>query len=124
MSEWLSIFVTLSIAGSGIIVFSCLITWISRETFSAKWHYRNRKLALFFFLIPVFWLSSLLKKENQSNSFWHLSIVPENTLSLTEQFVQIVFVVWFIGVVVTSLWFPFLYRSFRQKLQANCVCVK
>lgn len=123
MSEWLSIFVTLSVAGSGIIVFSCLITWISRETFSAKWHYRNRKLALFFFLIPVFWISPLLKKENQSNSFLHLPIVHENTVFLTDQLVQIVFVVWLLGVVVTSLWFLYFHRSFRQKLQESCVFV-
>lgn len=127
MSEWLSILITLSVAGSGILVFSCFITCISRGKFGAKWHYQNRKLALFFFLIPVFWiseLSSLFKKENQSNSFWHLStIVHEKTLSLTEQFVQIVFIVWILGVIVVSFWFLYLYRNFRQKLQANCVFV-
>lgn len=126
MSESLSVFLALSIAGSGVIVFSCFIKWISKEIFAAKWHYWNRKLALFLFLIPVFWISELtfvVEKENRSNSFWYSTIIYENTLSLTELFVQIVFVVWLIGVIATGLWFLYLYRDFFKKLQVNCVTV-
>lgn len=126
MSEWLSAFITLSVAGSGILFFSCLISFISRNTFSSTWHYRNRKLTLFFFLVPVFWISewaSLFKKESQKNMLGSLSIAYENTFSITEQFVQIVFVVWIFGVVLTSLWFLYLYRDFNRKLQKNYVFV-
>lgn len=126
MSEWLSAFITLSVAGSGILFFSCLISFISRNTFSSTWHYRSRKLTLFFFLVPVFWISewaSLFKKESQKNMLGSLSIAYENTFSITEQFVQIVFVVWIFGVVLTSLWFLYLYRDFNRKLQKNYVFV-
>lgn len=126
MSEWLSIFIALSVAGSGGVVFACLITWISKETFAAKWHYWTRKLALLLFLIPVFLMSELVflfDKEGQSNSFLYLSIVDESTLALTETFVQIVFTVWLIGVIVTAIWFIYLYQNFYRKLQKNCMPV-
>ncbi|MFJ3388947.1 M56 family metallopeptidase [Lysinibacillus sp. NPDC086135] len=126
MSDWLRIFITLSITGSGVLIFCWFITLISKETFSAKWHYWNRKLALLLFLIPVFWISemtSLFSIKNQSNSFFYLPIVYEDALCLTEIFVQIVFLVWLIGVIVIGLRFIYLYRNFHQKLQKNCVPV-
>lgn len=126
MSEWLSIFIALSVAGTGTLVLSCIITWISKETFAAKFHYWNRRLALLLFLIPVFWISELaflLEKRKQSNSFLYLSIVGETTFSLTEIFVQSVFTVWLIGVSVTGISFLYVYRDFHKKLQINYVSV-
>ena len=89
MDEWLNIVVTLSITGSSIFILSYGIATLSREVLTAKWW--NRKLALFFFLVPVFLILSvplLLEKEQDFLSFQQLPIVEQNTMSLSEIFVH------------------------------------
>ncbi|MGY4794731.1 hypothetical protein ACVNNN_06980 [Lysinibacillus fusiformis] len=91
MDEWLNIVVTLSITGSSIFILSYGITTLSSEVLTAKWYYWNRKLALFFFLVPVFLILSvplLLEKEQDFLSFQQLPIVEQNTMSLSEIFVH------------------------------------
>ena len=126
MSEWLNILIGLSVAGSVVLVFSFSITHVSKGRINAKWHYWNRKLSLFFFLIPIFLISGLshiFKKENQFISFKSLSIVPQNTAWLTTTFVQTVFIIWITGAIVTSLWYLYWYRRFNSKLKTNLLSV-
>ena len=122
MGEWLNVLFGLSIAGSGVLIFSCLITYISKGKINAKWHYWNRKLSLFLFLIPIFIIPELLNvfiKDTQLISLKNLSFVYQNTVWFTATFVQIVFIIWLLGVIVTGIWYIYRYRRFNNKLKAN-----
>ncbi|MFJ7732567.1 M56 family metallopeptidase [Lysinibacillus sp. NPDC097231] len=126
MDEWLNIVMALSVAGSSIFIISYCITSISREALAARWYYWSRKLALFFFIVPIFLILNvplLFKKDNQFLQLGRLPIVQQNTISLSEIFVQIVFVAWLIGAIGTGLWFLYMYRGFYQKIHKNFVAV-
>src|SRR5690625_435168 len=125
MSEYLNILIGLTVAGSGVLVLACLITYISKERMNAKWHYWNRKLSLFLFLIPIFLIPGLLHivtKDNQLISIGNLSIV-HRTAWLSTTFIQTVFIIWLIGVIVTSLWFLYWYQRFNKELRTNLLSV-
>ncbi|KOY82834.1 M56 family metallopeptidase [Lysinibacillus macroides] len=126
MNEWLNFMITLSVAGSCVSIFAYSITVISREIFTAKWHYRNRKLALSFFLLPFFLIAEvalLFKKDNQLMQLNSLPFIQQNTILLTEAFVQMVFIIWLTGVFITSIWFLFVYQKLYRELRRNCVAV-
>lgn len=124
MGEWLNILIGLSVAGSGVLVFAYFITYVSKGRINAKWHYWNRKLSLFFFLLPVFIIPELLhifKKENQLISLKSLSFMHQNTILLTTTFVQVVFTIWVLGVIVTGIYFMYWYQRFNKTLKINLV---
>lgn len=126
MNDWLNIIITLSIVGSSISILVYSITAISRETLTAKWHYTNRKLALFFFLLPLFLITEvvlLFNTGNQSIQLEPLSFVPSTTVLLTETFVQVIFVVWLIGAVLTGARFWFVHQKLFRELRRNCITV-
>src|SRR5690625_310704 len=126
MSELLNVLIGLSVAGSGVLVFACFITYISKEKINAKWHYWNRKLSLFLFLIPIFIIPGLFhmfKKESQLIILKNLSFVHQNPEWFTITFVQGVFILWITGVIATSLWFMYWYRRFNKKLKTNLVSI-
>lgn len=105
MVDWLNILISLSVAGSGVLIFAYCITYVSKGRGDAKWHYWNRKLSLFLFLLPIFMIPELFhifKKENQLISLKSLSFMHQNTAWLTTTFVQIVFIIWVLGVIVTG----------------------
>lgn len=126
MTEWLSLLVGLSFAGSGVLCFSLFLTYVTKATFTAKWHYWNRKLSLFFFLIPAFLIPDLFfvfKNERTSIELMGQSMVHQNTIILTETFIQVILIVWITGVLTASLWCLYLYRQWMKHLQANCIPV-
>ncbi|GAB2562119.1 M56 family metallopeptidase [Gracilibacillus alcaliphilus] len=126
MSEWLNILIGLSVAGSSVFVLSFFITLVSKERIHARWHYWNRKLSLFFYLIPIFLIPGIyhiFSKENQLISFENISIVDQNTVWLTTTFILPLFMIWIIGVIVTSLCFWYWYRRFNKKLKKVLVSV-
>lgn len=124
MGEWLNILIGLSVAGSGVLVFAYFITYVSKGRINAKWHYWNRKLSLFFFLLPLFIIPELIhifKKENQLISLKSLSFMHQNTILLTTTFVQVVFTIWVLGVIVTGIYFMYWYQRFNKTLKINLV---
>ncbi|MBR7795126.1 M56 family metallopeptidase [Virgibacillus sp. AGTR] len=126
MVEYLTIIIGLSIAGSSVLLFSLFITYLSKRTLSSKWYYRNRKLSLFFFLVPVFLVSDLLSvinSEDVTTQYIEQSIIFQPVLSLTTAFFQVVVVVWVIGVTISSLRFIYIFMRFTKKLKASCFSV-
>lgn len=126
MHAWLNSVVALSVAGSSMFILYYGMTVISREALTARWYYWNRKLALFFFLVPVFLLLNvplLLKKNHQPIEGEQLLFVQQNTVWLTENFVQILFIIWLVGAIVASGWFLFMYQSGYRKLYRNLIPV-
>ncbi|WP_185830502.1 M56 family metallopeptidase [Siminovitchia terrae] len=123
MNEWLRILVSLTVAGSVVLLLSFLITYVTKESLSAKWSYWSRKMSLFFFLVPIFFTTeflSIFRKENPDISFGSQSVIHQNTLSLPLTFVQVLFAVWITGVIVTSVWAFFSYQRFMKKMKASC----
>lgn len=126
MYEWLNIVIALSVAGGSIFILSYCMTAITREALPARWYYRNRKLALFAFLVPIFLLlnvSILFKKDNHFLQLGQLAIVQQSTVYLSERFIQIVFIIWLVGAIGTGLWFLYIYRGFYQKVYRKYVAV-
>lgn len=123
MNEWLRILVSLTVAGSVVLLLSFLITYVTKESLSAKWSYWSRKMSLFFFLVPIFFTTeflSIFRKENPDISFGSQSVIHQNTLSLPLTLVQVLFAVWITGVIVTSVWAFFSYQRFMKKMKASC----
>ena len=126
MHAWLNSVVALSVAGSSMFILYYGMTVISREALTARWYYWNRKLALFFFLVPVFLLLNvplLLRKNHQPIEEEQLFSVQQNTVWLTENFVQILFIIWLVGAIAASGWFLFMYQSGYRKLYRNLIPV-
>ncbi len=127
MNEWLRIFVAMSVAGSVVLLLSVLITYVTKGALSAKWSYWNRKLSLFFFLVPVFMipeLYSIFVNTIRNIHYGSQSMVHQNTLSdtlsLSLTIVQVLFAVWVLGVIVTSVWTFYSYWRFKKELRVSC----
>lgn len=124
MNEWLGIIVSMSVAGSVVLLLSFLITHITKGALTAKWSYWSRKLSLFFFLVPLFMIPELFSIVGNTNYDIHIgsqSIENQNTLSLS--FTQLLFVVWIVGVIVTSVWAFYSYQRFKRKMKTTCFLV-
>ncbi|MEI3612556.1 M56 family metallopeptidase [Pseudogracilibacillus sp. SO30301A] len=124
MNNLLSMLITLSIAGTTLLILSYLITYIFKKTLNANWHYWIRKIVLSLYIVPVFLildLLSLFKREQQFNyAFSHFPI-DQNSLSLPVIVIQIILVIWLLGAVITSFRFLYIHHNFMKKLKANCI---
>lgn len=119
MNEWLKVLIALSVGGSGVLLLSILITYVTKGSLSAKWSYLSLKLTLFFFLVPVFMIPELLSNFRKVNTdiYYGSQSVHQNTLSLSLTFVQILFAIWVVGVFITSVWSFYSYKSFIKKMK-------
>lgn len=116
--------ITLSIAGNILLLLSSLITYIFKRTLNAYWHYLIKKIVLFLYIAPVFLILDLLflfKREQQSNNAFSHFTIDQNSLSLPVIVIQIIFVIWLLGAVITSFRFLYIHQSFMKKLKANCI---
>lgn len=124
MSESLNMLIALSVGGSGVLLIAYLITCIYGDKMNAKWHYWNRKLSLFFFLIPLFLVSRLFHlytNNSQLISIDRLFITHENAVWLSPTLVQTVCIIWVIGAAITGLRFFYSYQQFNKQLKLNIV---
>lgn len=122
MNAWLGIFIALTFSGSGILLFSFLITYLSKGNFSAKWQYWNRKLSLFLFLVPIFLvfdLFSLFKQEKLPVSSLSPYSINNSGLSLPLFLIQLIFAIWLLGAIIASIRFFYIHQKFFKKLKAN-----
>ncbi|KAB8129918.1 M56 family metallopeptidase [Gracilibacillus oryzae] len=120
MSEWLKELVALSIAGSAVLLLSILITYITKSSLAARWHYWNRKISLFFFLMPISLILSLytfFKDQPFDMSIGSQLEVHQLTLSLP--FVQILFAIWITGVIMKSGWALYTYSKIKKEMTAS-----
>lgn len=76
MDSWLRLFISLSVAGSGAFVLSFFITILWKDKMNAKWHYWNRKLSLFLFIIPIFMIPGFLMIEKSNSQYLLANDVP------------------------------------------------
>lgn len=126
MNEWLRIFVAVTFAGSVVLLLSILITIVIKGSFVAKYNYWNRKLSLFFFLVPVFMIFEFFSESEKVNHVIHdrsMALVHLNSLSVSLSFVKVLFAVWMLGVIIRSVWILYSYWRFKGELRKSYLLV-
>ena len=138
MSNLFSNLLAMSISGSVVVGLMLLLRPVTAKIFSAKWQYGVGKMAIAFFLLPVFlfakMLSSvqLIKASNPvepsiirnalpalpSNGFVDaMDILMEK--HLTVELMQVLLLIWFVGAMVFAGWHFYCYRRFSRQLRAD-----
>ncbi|MBS4192885.1 M56 family metallopeptidase [Bacillus sp. FJAT-49705] len=128
MNELIEVFVVLSVAGTGVVACTLLLSPISRIFFSAKWQYLNRKLALILYLVPIFliiqklsFLSSFSKGKTKIQ-FENFGEAPPNQ-SLPFDLAMGVLIVWGLGITVFGAWYLYCYVKFAKEIKKNILPV-
>ncbi|HWQ76697.1 MAG TPA: M56 family metallopeptidase [Syntrophomonas sp.] len=138
MGNLLSNLLAMSIAGSVVVGLLLLLRPITVKIFPAKWQYGIGKMAIAFFLLPVFLFAknlplvqpviesypaepSTIQKalpELPSNSF----VDAMDTLMekhLTVELIQAVLFIWLVGTMVFAGWHFYCYRRFSKQLRTD-----
>ncbi|MGF7143830.1 beta-lactamase regulating signal transducer with metallopeptidase domain [Anaerotaenia torta] len=139
MSNLFSNLLAMSIAGSVVVGLMLLLRPVTAKIFPAKWQYGIGKMAIAFFLLPVFLFTgslplvhpiaenypaepSLIQKSLPtlpSNGF----IDTMDTLvekHLTVELTQTILLIWFMGTMVFAGWHFYCYRRFSKQLRTDC----
>ncbi len=115
-------FITMTISGSIIYILFKAGMNITKNNFSAAWHYGILKCMLIFFLIPIGWINSYLYVSN-NNSAATMSIhssaynksmgVMNSVVEFTKAYYKWVLVTWLLGVAILTLKEFLSYMKFR-----------
>ncbi|WP_236575469.1 M56 family metallopeptidase [Paenibacillus sp. USDA918EY] len=144
MNKLLELLVSLSFAGSTVVIFIFLLQCLLPEVFPTKWRYGLSKMAAAFYLIPIVLGIQLISPlftfhttttvpnvnevpstvqpalpgsfpESHPEPFTPEVFMPEPTLSTT---VALSFIcLWAIGVIVFASWQTYCYRRFLKNLE-------
>ncbi|MEJ8547447.1 M56 family metallopeptidase [Brevibacillus borstelensis] len=133
MSKLLELLVSLSAAGSTVVICILLLRLISPGAFPPKWRYAIGKMAIGFYLLPIAlvlqWLfplfvpkqtttvpiSGLPSSVQLTQSDLTIAAIPELNLSAD---VALVFLsIWGTGAFAFAIWQIYCYRRFIKKLQ-------
>lgn len=138
MSKFLEMLVSLSVAGSAVVVFMLLLKLISSNVFPAKRRYAIGKMATGFYLLPIAlvmqWLwplfipkptttvpiSGLPESLQQTQSDLPIVAMPKPSLpelNLSADAALLFLVIWGTGALVFAIWQVYCYRKFIKKLQ-------
>lgn len=139
MSKFLEILVSLSAAGSAVVIFILLLRLISPIVFPAKWRYVIGKMATGFYLLPiavgVHWLwplffpkqtltvvpvSSRLSGAQQIQPDLPIVVMPKHSLpelNLSADAALFILGIWGTGALTYVMWQIYSYRRFVKKLQ-------
>lgn len=133
MSKILELLVSLSVAGSTVVVFILLLRLIPPDVLPAKWRYAIGKMAVGFYLLPIAlviqWLwplfipkqtatvpiSGLPASAQQTQPDLTTGAIPE--LNLSANTALIFLSIWGTGALVFAIWQVYCYRKFIKKLQ-------
>jgi len=135
MSNPLPAIFNMSIAGSAVVGLMILLRPITVKIFYARWQYRIGKMAIAFFLLPVFLLirklsliQPVIEKYPARLPIFHKPLPATgfvgamDTLTekhLTAELMQTCLFIWFVGAVVFACWHLYCYCRFTKKLQAG-----
>lgn len=138
MSNLLSNLLAMSIAGSAVVLLMLLFRPVTAKIFPAKWQYGIGKMAIAFFLLPVFLFAvklplmqpnaesypaepSIIRKALPalpSNGFVDaMDILMEK--HLTVELTQVLLLIWFVGAMVFAGWHFYCYGRFSKQLRAD-----
>lgn len=141
MGNLFSNLLVMSIAGSAVVGLMLLLRPVTAKIFSAKWQYGIGKMAIAFFLLPVFLFARKLPLVQPvvesypaeppiiQKALPTLPATPSNgfvdamdTLMekhLTVELAQVVLLIWFVGAMVFAGWHFYCYRRFSKQLRAD-----
>lgn len=133
MSKLLELLVSLSVAGSTVVICILLLRLVSPGVFPAKWRYAIGKMAVGFYLLPIalvmqsllplfipkqtliVHISGLSSSVQQTQSKLTVADISELNLSLDAAFVLLS--IWGTGAFAFAVWQVYCYRRFIKKLQ-------
>lgn len=116
MIEWLTATTTITVTGSIVFLITLLLTHVWNDLLSAKWNYWNRKIAVFFFLFPIWLVPVFFSPFKNSNTYSIPSslFVQDNRWELSITNVQVLFVVWCSGAIFASIKAFVSYITFKR----------
>ncbi|WP_062108690.1 M56 family metallopeptidase [Bacillus niameyensis] len=128
MNGWVEAFVMLSVAGTAVMVCTLLLSTISRNLFSAKWQYLNRKLALLFYLVPIFLIGQKIPYLSWSTEVKIKTQIVSLGEAITQQSIPLelalgILVVWLCGVIVFGAWYIYCYVKFTKEIKRTSLPV-
>lgn len=133
MSNLLSNLLARSIAGSAVAGLMLLLRPVTVKIFPAKWQYRIGKMAIAFFLLPVFLFAAKLPLvQPVIESYPAKPSIIQNTLpvlqsngfvyvvdNMMEKHLVVIFQIWLAGAMVYAGWHFYCYRRFTKQLRAD-----
>lgn len=122
MNDWLELMIALSVSGSVVVACILLLNPFLQKDFSAKWHYLLRKVAIFFFLVPVLFIvhriyEPLTDLHAIQTGYWKEIIYIPIELAIA------LLSIWTIGVVVYGAWHIYCHRKFTKEMKRNSLPV-
>ena len=138
MGNLFSTLLAMSIAGSAVVVLMLLLRPVTMKIFPAKWQYGIGKMAIAFFLLPVFlfagklsWTKPVVESYPAQPPIIQKALptlpssgfaVAMDTLvekHLTVELTQAILFIWFVGVMVFAGWHFYCYRRFSKQLRTD-----
>lgn len=129
MNDWFEILIGLSAAGSTMVACILILKLIPQTIFLAKWNYLIRKLAVFFFLVPVWFIVQRLAFLSTESNSTIVTIQAGNWEEvISEQYLSIelaiaILIVWGVGVVTFGGWHVYCYVKFSKEIKRSNVPV-
>jgi bla regulator protein BlaR1 len=138
MGNLFSSLLAMSIAGSAVVGLMLLLRPVTAKIFPAKWQYGIGKMAIAFFLLPVFLFAgklplvqpviesypaepSIIQKALPalpSNGFVDaMDTLMEKYLSV--ELMEALLLIWFVGAMVFAGWHFYCYRRFSKQLRTD-----
>ncbi len=135
MSNLFSNLLAMSVAGTVVVGLMLVLRPVTEKIFPAKWQYGIGKMAIAFFLLPVFLLAgnlplvqpviesypaepSIIRKALPSNDFVD-TMDAQVEKHLTVELMEIVLLIWFVGAMVFAGWHFYCCRRFTKQLRAD-----
>ena len=138
MDKLFSNLLAMSIAGSVVVGLMLMFRPVTAKIFPAKWQYGIGKMAIAFFLLPVFLFAaklplvqpviesypakpSIIQKTLpalQSNSFVY-AVDTMMEKHLTVELEEVILLIWLAGAMVFAGWHFYCYRRFAKQLLAD-----
>lgn len=138
MGSLLSNLIAMSIAGSAVVGLLLLLRPVTTKIFPAKWQYGIGKMAIAFFLLPVFLFAGKLHLVQPVVESYPaepsiiqkaLLTLPSNGFAdamdtlmekhLTVELMEAVLFIWFVGAMVFAGWHFYCYRRFSKQLRTD-----
>ena len=138
MGNLFSTLLAMSIAGGAVVGLMLLLRPVTAKIFPARWQYGIGKMAITFFLLPVFLFvgklplvqpvvksylaepSVILKAISAPPSNGFVDTLMKKHLTVeTVELTQAILLIWFVGAMVFAGWHFYCYRRFSKQLRID-----
>lgn len=138
MGNLFSTLLAMSIAGGAVVELILLLRPVTAKIFPARWQYGIGKMAITFFLLPVFLFvgklplvqpveksylaepSVILKAISAPPSNGFVDTLMKKHLTVeTVELTQAILLIWFVGAMVFAGWHFYCYRRFSKQLRID-----